>query len=516
MMKGSGKYLLALDAGTGAGRCLLVDSEGKAVHSAYREWKYLQPADAGLKGYEFDPQYFWKRLSESINEALSSAGIHPEQVIAVSSTSQRVGVVFLDHEGHEVYAGPNRDERASAEGLSLMETYGRQTYEVSGHFVNRFYVPARLRWLEMNRPAVYERIAHSLMINDWVLYRLCGEYASEPTNACETTLFNLYTGDWDVSLIEEMGLPPGIFAPILRSGEVVGHVTPKAARDTGLKAGTPVIVGAADTQCGLLGSGALLPGDMVAVAGSTTPVQMVIDELLIDPQARLWTDAFVQEDTWVLESNCGDTGSILRWMRDIMREMQGDDRMSFTRMEEEAARSPIGAEGVFAFFSTNILNAKDDDPSANGFVFCNPAVTDDPGVWRHLLRAQLESMAYAVRANTEQIHQVSGRTCDRFFACGGSTRSALWLEILANVMDLPIIVSVHREASAMGAAICAGVGAGVYEDLQQGIERLVRMDRTIEPIPALVRRYDQLYKDWMDIRSTMLQIPRQFPSEGVL
>lgn len=511
----SRQYLMALDAGTGAGRCFLVDTEGKEAFSAYREWTMLEDPAAGPFGRAFDPQYYWQCLAESAREAMAKAHIRPDQVIAVSSTSQREGAVFLDKDGHELYAGPNQDARALGEGFMLMSQFGQRAYEVSGHYLNFLFVPARLLWHQNQVPEVYERIARILMINDWVLYRLCGECACEPTNAAETAVYNLRTGDWDWSLIDDIGLPKELFPPILPGGHVLGRVSTRAAQEIGLEEGTPVIIGAADTQCGILGAGAIADGDIAAVAGTTTPVQMVLHEVIIDPQARLWSGAFIPSQTWVLESNAGATGIIYRWMRDTFChaecvEARKTDQDPFVIMSAEAAQSPVGSSGIQAFLGTNVFDAKDFAGITGALVMNAHTLLGDPRGRHHLLRAQLEGMAYAVRANAAQIEEVAQRKPTQMYVCGGSSQSDLWVDILASVINLPVVVPAYAEGTAVGAAICAGVGAGVYRDFHQGMQALVKPRRIAEPNADVADQYNTLFQKWMGIRSVLAQIPVGF------
>jgi sugar (pentulose or hexulose) kinase len=511
----SERYLMALDAGTGAGRCFLIDTEGKKAFSAYREWGMLEDAAAAPFGRSFDPQQYWQCLAESAKEALAKAGIRPDQVIAVSSTSQREGCVFLDRDGHEVYAGPNQDARALGEGFMLMSQFGQRAYEISGHYLNFLFLPARLLWHQSHVPETYERVARIVMINDWILYRLCGECACEPTNAAETAVYNLRTGDWDWSLISDIGLPKEVFPPILPSGHVLGRVSARAAQETGLREGTPVVIGAADTQCGILGAGAIADGDIAAVAGTTTPVQMVLNEVRIDPQTRLWSSAFILPKTWVLESNAGATGIIYRWMRDTFChaecvEAKETDQDPFVIMSAEAAQSPVGSSGVQAFLGTNIFDAKDVMGVTSALIMNAYTLLGDPRARHHLLRAQLEGMAYAVRANTAQINALAQRKPTRMHVCGGSSKSSLWVNILASVMNLPVVVPAYAEGTAVGAAICAGVGAGAYGDFRQGMEALVKSQRVAEPDSAAVDQYNALYEKWMQVRGVLAQIPVGF------
>lgn len=509
------QYLMALDFGTGAGRCSLVDVDGERMVSAYHEWSYDQPLDAQPGGCEFSPDRFWAILGRASQEAIDRAGIEPSQIVAVSSTSQREGIVLLDEQGKAIYAGPNRDLRAWREGAELSETYGHRIYQISGHWPNTMFAPARFAWLHEHRPEVYARMQRLLMINDWVLYQLSGNWGCEPTNAAETCLFNIGRLEWDQDLIRDLNLPMHLFPPVHRAGERIGEVTPEAAAVTGLETGTPVIVGGADTQCGVLGSGTVANGDTVAVAGTTTPVQMVLSEPLIDPQTRTWTGPYVLPEKWVLESNAGITGTVLRWFRDSFCDLEDAAAQTvglntYELMTQEAQQSPVGSSDIFAFMGPGIMNARSflQTPySLGGFLaLTSTALWDEQHSKRHFIRAILESLAFAIRGNCEQIEEISQRNVDRLTVCGGSATSAFWVQMLANVTGVPILVPKVKEATGLGAAICAGVGAGVFSDFASGAEVLVNVAEEVEPIPQMSERYQAIYAKWVSLAEELAQL----------
>jgi len=298
-------------------------------------------------------------------------------------------------------------------------------------------------------------------------------------------------------------------------GHVLGRVSAQAAREMGLHEGTPVVVGAADTQCGVLGAGAIADGNIAAIAGTTTPVQMVVSEVMIDPQARLWSGAFIPPRTWVLESNAGATGSIYRWMRDTFchaecAEAQATDQDPFVIMSAEAAQSPVGSSGIQAFLGTNIFDARNFMGVTSALILNTHTLFGDAHARHHLLRAQLEGMAYAVRANVAQINEVAHRQPARMHVCGGSSRSDLWVDILASVLNLPVAVPAYVEGSSVGAAICAGVGAGAFGSFRQGMEALVRVKRVAEPDADMAEQYNILFEQWMQVRGVLAQIPVGF------
>ena len=504
----SDQYLLALDAGTGAGRCVLVRQDGKKVYSTYQEWGYIPLSEAGSMGLSFDPDQFWEIFGNLSQQAIKNAGIKAEQIIGVSSTSMREGCVFFDESGKEIYAGPNRDFRGAVEGMRVSSSHGAEMYRRSGHHPNGIFMPERLLWHRKNAPDVYEKIAHVLMINDWILYRLCGEYACEPSNASETLLYDLHTGEWAKDIIDALEFPLEAFPPILPAGSQLGEVTKGAAAACGLKPGTPVFIGGADTQCGVLGSGAFKQGDTVAVSGTSTPVQMITDKPIIDEQERLWAGAHVNPGQFVLESNAGGTGSIYQWYRDAfcqgeIARAEKEGKSAYDLMNVGAEQSPPGSGGMQSFMGVNIFNSKKLGMPKN-VINTSTAPFYYPGAASKGLvtRAILESLAFAIKANTDQIVEVSGIQPDVLYVCSGSTKSKLYLEIVSNVMALPLLVPQKTEATAIGAAICAGVGAGAYKSFEEGVSALVKLDQ-VEPTDELSKKYRSFFRKWMRTRESL-------------
>lgn len=511
----STRYLLSLDAGTGAGRCFITDVQGKQHFSAYREWDYSVPSDAPVRGLEFDAESFWNTLALVTREVIDSSGIDSSQIAAVSTTGMRIGFVLLDEAGREVFAVPNRDQRGWDEAREIEGQFGEPIHRVSGHWPAAIFAPARLLWLKRHRPEDYARCAHLLMVNDWVAYRLCGVVGCEPSSAGDSALYDIANLRWSDEVIRSLDLPRHIFPETRSAATIVGEITSEAAAQTHLKAGTPVVVGGGDTPCAILGSGGIDAGDTVAVAGTTTPVEMILGEPVIDPLARTLTSPYLTPGQWVLESSCGVTGTVLRWFRDAfcqdeIAEATRSERDAYDLMTEAAGQTPRGASGVFAMLAPVAMDVKHHYRAytdVGGIIMAPPRpLLSQPNSKALFIRAILESFAYAIRANCEQIAGITGRSVQRLTVCGGMTSSPLWLRMLSDVLGMPVQVPEIREASSLGAAICAGVGSGYYADLRSGVDALVRVRGTIEPDTAAYREYNDHYQRWLSLQEQMKSI----------
>ena len=488
---------MGLDVGGSGGRCLLVNVESGQVVTALRGWEHrVVPGTAGL-GFDLDLESLWARLGEASREALERAGARPEQVLGMAVTSMRFALVVVDRAGRAVFGAPNRDGRAGLQALELARDHGEEIHRRSGHWPSAVFALARLRWLATNAET-WKRADKALALSDWVTYRLCGELASEPSQAGHSALLDLDADDWAWDLIERLELPRKLFPPMHPCGHPLGTLREEAASALGLRTGTPVALGGGDTQCALLGAGAVEAGEFTAVAGTTAPVQLVLDTPLRDAEARLWAARHVVPERWVLESNAGPLGEVLDR---FARVLYPDAPHAIARLAAEAQSSPIGAGGILSNLGVALMNGREMSVPIGSITLSHMTLpSEDPAARGQVGRAILEGMAYGLRANVEQLRAASGRELSALRLTGGMSRSAAWSQLLSDVMHVPIVVPATVEASALGAAICAGAGAGVFKDLLEGSAALVRSGREYTPEPDHAERYEACYQDWREFQ----------------
>ncbi len=386
---------------------------------------------------------------------------------------------------------------------------GALLYRITGHQPALMFAPARLRWLRERRPDLYDRLAMLLMISDWLAYCLTGERCSEPTAAAESQLFDIAAATWSTTLIEALELPPGIFPRLRRAGELVGRVTHAAAAMTGLAPGTPVAAGGADTQCGLLGMGAVAPGQMAALAGWSLPLQQVCAqppwgaEGPAGGQSRLWASPHLLPGRWVLESNAGPLGRAYDWLRETV--FCGAD---YAELDRLAAAAPPGAEGVLAFLGAPATAGAETLGLVWGGLLTPLALDFIDGRREHLARASLESLAFAIRASLEQLVAISGRQPAALALGGGLTRSSLFPQLVADVLGLPVQVAATPETSSAGAALIAAVGAGLYDDLATAAAQMVRHRVLCQPARVAQAEYLDAYDRWQEAQRHLAALSR--------
>jgi autoinducer 2 (AI-2) kinase len=490
------KYVLAIDAGTSAVRCLVADLKGHIISLCSHKWDYQSPDDIAPLGKEFAPEEFWKMICDCVRQTLKKGGISAKDIIGIGATSQREGVVFLDKDGTELYAGPNIDLRALTEGISIDSKFEKEIYSITGHLPSFLFAPAKLKWFQANRPEIYKKIATVLSIDDWLIYRLCGERVSETCSASEIGLIDIRKRRWSNKLHELLALPRGIYPELVTAGSKVGKVTSQAASEIGITRGTAVAQGAPDAQCGLLGMGVKEKGHTGIIAGWSAPVQMVTDEPVFDSEARTWTSCHPFDGRWILESNLGEAGSAISWLKEAMFEQnESSEETIYGLMDKLALSVSPGADGASAFLGPSAMDVSHLGLKFGGFLF--PIPMSAASIQRaHLVRAAMENLCFAIKANCRQLEEISGLKIGEVRLGGGLTKSHCLIQILPAVLNMPVSVSEVTDVSTLGVAMCAAVGSGVYASLEEAMTEMKPEMKVIEPERLSALEYAEHYQRW--------------------
>lgn len=428
---------------------------------------------------------------------IGSSDLH---VHGVSVTSMREEFILVDEKGEVQYS---LSQESKDHGERTLKKYGTMMYDSSGHWpVPNWIAGAVLPWINEEHSELMQRTRSVLMLSDWVNYKLTGETFTDGTSACETALFDVRTNDWSWSIIEELNLPSTIFPEVKTSSSRVGEITEKIAKTTGLAQGTPVFMGGADTQCGLLGMG-MKDGEVAAVGGTTTPVQMITDPPLFDGRRRTWTNSHLVGNEWILESNAGYTGRAVRWAREEY------GFIDYMQLNREAASAPIGSNGVQSYLGCHIFDAGPKYWAVDqlGDIPAPRTITgkDTPNR-AEVARSILESNSYAVRGNLEQLKEISGADFEHIKFCGGNSKSDLWMQIQADVLGIPVWIPETRDGTALGTAVLAAFGSGYYGSIDEAVSAMVRFRDPVIPDEKRHTEYSTHYSKWLETRRRISQL----------
>ncbi len=494
------QYVVALDFGHGGAKVLFYDLETGHRFSSYQKWGYFTPENDEYRK-EYHPSEFFSTFCHLVHDSLHKQKLKPHDVIGISIACMRHSYVFLDKDGNELYAGPNTDVRGVfyqdvVEGVPL------DIYQRTGQGPALMFLPARLLWFKNERPEVFKQIKYALTSGDWLLYKLSGVYATEPSLASTTLLFDLEKKQWIPEIMESLDMNDVNLPTLHQAGERIGELTQEASKQMGLVKETPVAVGGSDTQLGLLASGVIAEGDLGVVAGTSIPVMMVLSKPVVDPKRRIWTGFHVVPGKWVLEGNGQMGGLIYEWLKDnIQHLLTKSDAETYTYMESEARKITTGSDGVLASLGSEIFDINTISVVRPGVLkFQQPVhpMNTTPATFAHFIRAALENIAFAIRGNIEQIEEITQKKTDTLHVTGGMSKNVLWTEILSQVTGKNVVVTKIDDGTAIGSALCAAVGAGIYPSLEKAASDIVHQKKEITPNEETAKVYDRCYETWRE------------------
>ena len=479
-------YILAHDLGTTGNKATLFDAaSGAAIATAFEAYETAYPHPNWA---EQDPADWWRAARDSTRELLASSGIGPGEVAVVSFSGMMNGALPVDATGAPLRSAILwADQRATAEAEFLAECCGKEEiYHRTGHRPGASYTAAKVLWMQRHQPGLYARTHQVLQAKDYVAYKMSGVFATDYSDASSTNLFDLERRDWAVDIVEAVGLDSHKLPPVHPSITVIGRVTPEAAAETGLLAGTPVVIGGGDGACATVGAGSVSPGDAYNYVGSSSWIAVTAERPLYDPQMRTFTFAHLDPKLYFPTGTMQCAGGSYDWLERLLRG-EGETRLH-DEMSTAAASIEPGAGGLL--FLPYLIGERSPhwNPLARG-VFVGLAMSHDRA---EMARAVLEGVAFNLKMILDAFLE-QGAEIQAMRLIGGGARSGLWRQILADVYGLPILrPALLAEATSLGAAIAGGVGVGLFPDFSVAHE-FVQVEEAERPDLVHSQRYATLY-----------------------
>ena len=516
-------YLLAIDAGTGSGRAVLFDLQGRQISVGQEEWQHL--AEDGVDnsmGFDFDND--WPLLCRCIKLAIQNANISPQQIIAISATSMREGIVVFDQDGQEIWAVANVDARASEQVMALKESspdIEYRDYQQSGQTFALGALP-RLLWLKEHPPALYDQ-AHSVaMISDWVLAKLSGVIATDPSNAGTTGIFSLATRNWVPEMAKEVGLNPEIFPPVVETGTKIGEVTAQAASESGLSAGTAVVMGGGDVQLGAAGLGVVNLGDIAVLGGSFWQQVVNIDAKMPPPEdMSIRVNPHVITGISKADGITFFSGLVMHWFGDAfchLEKLLADERGIdvYAYMEELAEQVPVGSYDILPIFSDamhydhwyhaapSLINLSLDVDKSNPACLFR-SLQENACIVSAINLENIQAFSQPNTAGSAAVSKPSQAEKAIVFA-GGASKGFLWPQILADVTGKKVKIPKVNEATSLGCAMAAGVGVGIYASIKEAADSIVSWEKEYLPDMDNYVKYQALKEKWIQVYEQQLKL----------
>lgn len=496
------RFMLGIDLGTSGSKAVLLEESGEIKATAKSEYGLTRPREGWV---EQDPDDWWEGVRNSVRSVVEKSDIESSKIETLALSGQMHGSVFLDSSG-EVIRPPIlwNDTRTSSQCEAMKNQIGEDRLrDLVGNPILEGFTAPKLLWLRDNEPENYQELETLLLPKDYIVYRLTGELSTEVSDAAGSVLFNVREKEWSEEILTELNLESKILPTVRESTDVVGSLTSEASDALGLSQDTLVVAGGADNACSAVGNGITKEGRLLASIGSSGVVLAHTDSMHVDEQARLHSFNHARPDSWYLMGVMLSAGLSFRWFRRSLGRLEETvseelNSGTYDLLTQEAAEVPPGAGKLIFLPYLNGERTPHADPDARGVFF---GLTDSHKKG-HMVRAVLEGITFGLRDSLELIKDKDIEP-EEIRITGGGANSELWTRIQADVFGYKIKKTAINEGPAFGAALLAGVGADIFLDVDEAIEKSVNARTVAQPREDKEQIYDRLYKIYRSLYSSL-------------
>ena len=480
-------HFIGFDIGTTSCKATIFDTVGHQLGTSRSA--YLLHFDSSF--CEQDPRVWWNAVCEASKNVLKKARLSGGDIDAVACTGQFPSLVCLDRKMEPVRSAIiYSDGRATRESQEIITQLGSRRIKEHIGLPLCFFptLPlTKLLWLRKNEPKVFPEIRLCLGAKDFINLKLTGEARTDFLEAWWTGGVDLRTKNWSNKILADMRIPRDCF-PIIGSPSVTtGFVTNKAAKQTGLSTGTPVMISSIDGMCAIMGAGVTSPGTFIDLGGATEIMGSLTRKRMPSNIGDTIFSWDYPENFRLVYTSTGSSGLALQWYRDTF--LTGALRKSYDQLDVTVKRMTRGPGEIL--FLPHLVGEFSPfyDPAAKGVIFGLTLAHS----WIDVYRSILEGVAYTIRQNIEMFAKL-GLSSNKIVSVGGASESMLWNQIKSDVTGLPVETREVSDTGCLGASIIASVGTGLYADVKEATEHMIKPKRTLLPASKNVKKYDKLFK----------------------
>ncbi len=489
-------YLIGIDVGTSATKTVLFDEAGQVMSSASEEYPMYQPYNGWA---EQKPEDWRDAVLHTISQVIEKSGVSKEDIKGIGISGQMHGLVMLDEAGEVIRPSIIWcDQRTGKEVEDMLNIMPQEKWiEITANPPLTGWTAAKILWVRKNEPDNYARCRHILLPKDYIRYVLTGVFATEVSDASGMQLLDVPGRCWSQEVLKALDIDESLLGTVYESCEVTGTILPEIAEKTGLSSETKVVGGAGDNAAAAVGTGVVKDGTAFTTIGTSGVVFAHSSQVTIDPKGRVHTCCCAVPGAWHVMGVTQGAGLSLKWFKDQFcqdyvaeAEKQGVD--VYDLINKDVAEIPAGSDRLIYLPYLMGERTPHLDPDCRGVFFGLSAIHTKA----HLLRAVMEGVSYSL-SDCNDILQEMGITVDSMMACGGGGKSPVWRQMLADMYGCEVKTIAQTEGPALGVAILAGVGCGIYESVESACEKLITDNETAGPDAKMTELYDdyhQLYK----------------------
>jgi xylulokinase len=486
-------YLIGFDAGTSSTRCILIDQAGRLIASSTEEYDMDTPRPGWAQQH---PDLWWEAAVKTVKEVLSGSGIDPSDIAAIGISGQMHGSVFLDRDGKVIRPALLWcDQRTASQCDAIYDTFGGEAefIKLSYNKALTGFTAPKILWLRENEPDNYKKVARILLPKDYIRYRLSGAYATEVSDASGTILMDIAKRTWSDDIIDGLDIDKDLLPPVYESSYISSKVSEEAAKLTGLIQGTPIAGGAGDQAGGAVGSGIVYEGVISDYLGTSGVVFAHSDEAVYDPAGRLHSFCHAVDGAWHLMGVTLSAAGSYKWYHDtfgISDEIKAryTSLSKYELLNKQAESAPPGSEGLIFLPYLSGERTPYADPHARGVFFGISYIHNSS----HFARSVMEGITYS-QYDCLNLMKDAGISSEKVVLFGGGARSELWRKITADIFGTSIVTLNVEEGPSYGAAIIAGVGAGLYPSVRKACSSILKEVTETGPDAETNDRYSRYY-----------------------
>lgn len=489
-----GKYVCGIDIGTTGVKVIIFDVDGNIISSAYTEYICTFPQSGWV---EQDGDMTWKKTCETSKTAIEKAGVDPEDIAAIGLSTQRCTLTPIDKEGNPLCTSISwQDSRSFEEVEDIKKIIGeKEFYDIVGYPLGTVLSVTKIMWLKKNQPKLYDAAYKFVLDQERILHKLGVEgYYTDWSNGSLYGLMNIDTFEWDIELTKKLGIDPEKLPGLVPSGKLLGKVSAAASFLTGFAEGTLLIAGAGDQQCAGIGAGAIKDGVIEVTMGTAGTTLGYMDKANRDPMMKMPCAAHAIAGKWESEGLQNSAGSAFKWYRN-----------EFAFPEVQKAKET--GEDIYDLICQGIDEV---EPGCNGLIFLPYLASAAAPNWdafargtfigfnlghnrNDMARAVLEGVTFEAREIIERMIS-NGMEVNEINLSGGGSKGAVWCQIQADIYGKPCTTLETEEATALGAAILAALGAGIYSNVEEAVDKMLKKKKVYEPNMENHERYNQYFK----------------------
>ena len=495
-------YLLGIDIGTSSTKTVLFSISGEVVASAMDVYPLYQPRNGWA---EQDADDWWNATVTSVKEVITKSKVNPKDIKGIGLSGQMHGLVMLGKDNKPIRRSIIWcDQRTALECDQITSLVGAEKLiEITANPALTGFTASKIMWVKNNEPEIYAKCEKILLPKDYIRYKLTGEFATEVSDASGMQLLDIPKRQWSGYVLDKLGIDAGLLGKLYESPEITGTVTKEAAEKCGLCKGIPVVGGAGDQAASAIGNGIVKEGVLSATIGTSGVVFAHLNKIAIDKKGRVHTFCHAVPGAWHVMGVTQSAGLSYKWFRDnfmtcekfTAEQLETDPN---ALVDKIAATSPAGANGLMYLPYLMGERTPHLDADCRGVFFGLSAMHEK----KDLLRAVMEGVVFSMNDCLGIIREM-GTSPNFIYAAGGGANSPLWRQMMADIMGIEIAVNNSTESGALGVAILAGVGAGVYKDVVSACDSIIKRQDSQTCQEKNKSLYEEMYKIYVNLYKSL-------------